>query len=963
MSGWMVLAFLVAATNDMKENAISADRWEKLAAEFRDPPMESRPMLRWWWFGGAVSDDELARQLKAMNRQGFGGVEIQPVYPLALDDHSGAIKNLPYLSEEFCARLRSAVEKAHELGMRVDLTLGSGWPFGGPHIRPDQRARKISLHETPVSGPGVFERAANPDAQETDRLVAVFAVPANADSLIPSDIRDLNSFVSPSGIIRWEIPSGNWKALVAIESDTGQQVKRPTVGAEGYVHDHYSFPALKRHLDVVGDKLLSAVGRKQNVGCLFCDSWEVFGSNWTSDFLGEFERRRGYDLKPLLPFLWGENLPAAASVRYDFRKTLSDLALERFFRPLAGYCESRGLCARIQAHGTPADTFLGYAAADIPEGESFGGEGDQWAPEIAKRRTASSAAHLFGKPICSAEAYTWLRRPRYCTTLEQMKAASDVFFLDGINQIVGHGFPYSPRKAARPGWNFYAATMINTNNTWWPYVRHLTEYVSRVSHLLRQGTWVADVLIYLPSGDTWSKPFERHLSSSREWGDYVGSELLRTILASGFNFDVVNDEVLQKRARLTGRSLAVGNQSYRILILPSVRRIPPETLAAIADFCRAGGVVIAWKTVPESACSYLDFDDRSRRVRDLADSLFGPSGPPSAFQLSDFDGLTNLLRTLQPDVLLDPPKPEVGFIHREIAGSHVYFLANVSPNPTRAKVTFRAAGVPVLWDAATGEHRPAGNWLIDESGTQVDLVWDPFESKIIIIRPAGEVPSALHLRTNFEKPSVRCDGSGCLVEGSTPRAGKCWAELSGESGSVEVPAPPGEVLIEGPWKIAAPEFSRLRNLTDLMFWTELPDLRYFSGSGVYATEFAVSGEVDLSSVEAELDLGEVHEVAEVWVNGSHSGTTWHRPHRVNITEALRNGENRLRIVVTNLLINQVLGMPDPDYSELEEVYGRRFPAPGEKSAFGEPLPSGLLGPVRIRFRNKVQIQLKHEQTE
>jgi hypothetical protein len=100
------------------------------------PPPDSRPMMRWWWFGPSVVDSELSRELHGMQAAGIGGVEIQPVYALALDDPKHGIRNLPYLSPDFLDRVHFAATTARALGMRVDITLGSGWPYGGPGRSP-----------------------------------------------------------------------------------------------------------------------------------------------------------------------------------------------------------------------------------------------------------------------------------------------------------------------------------------------------------------------------------------------------------------------------------------------------------------------------------------------------------------------------------------------------------------------------------------------------------------------------------------------------------------------------------------------------------------------------------------------------------------------------------------------------------------------------------------------------------
>jgi len=111
----------------------------ELRKGFETPPADARIMMRWWWFGPAVTKAELERELRVMKDGGIGGVEVQPVYPLLPDDPKTGFKNLPYLSDEFLEMLRFASLKAKELGMRFDLTLGSGWSFGGAKTsKPEQ---------------------------------------------------------------------------------------------------------------------------------------------------------------------------------------------------------------------------------------------------------------------------------------------------------------------------------------------------------------------------------------------------------------------------------------------------------------------------------------------------------------------------------------------------------------------------------------------------------------------------------------------------------------------------------------------------------------------------------------------------------------------------------------------------------------------------------------------------------
>ncbi len=140
-----------------------------LQDSFRNPPEDSKIMVRWWWFGPAVTTEELDRELHQMKDAGIGGFEVQPVYPLTLDDPSKGLINLRYLSPEFLAAVSSTARTAHELGLRMDMTMGSGWPFGGPHITPELAAEGLRCLRIPIQhgrpddpGSAVADRPAIP---------------------------------------------------------------------------------------------------------------------------------------------------------------------------------------------------------------------------------------------------------------------------------------------------------------------------------------------------------------------------------------------------------------------------------------------------------------------------------------------------------------------------------------------------------------------------------------------------------------------------------------------------------------------------------------------------------------------------------------------------------------------------------------------------------------------------------
>ncbi len=251
--------------------------------------------MRWWWFGPAVEKPELERELRAMEAGGIGGVEIQPVYPLTRDDPARGLVNLPYLSDGFLDAVRFANDKARELGMRVDITLGSGWPYGGPHTPIDLASGRLRVERLAVpAGAGAL---AMPRIGAGEQFLAAFLKRDGGFERITT-IDDVGMHVSP------RTPAGS-AVLVFVASRTHQAVKRAAVGAEGLVLDHYSAAAIENHLHYVGDRLMQAFGAHPPYA-VFSDSLEVYGSDWTGDFLSEFQKRRGYDLTPYLPALAGD---------------------------------------------------------------------------------------------------------------------------------------------------------------------------------------------------------------------------------------------------------------------------------------------------------------------------------------------------------------------------------------------------------------------------------------------------------------------------------------------------------------------------------------------------------------------------------------------------------------------------------------------------------------------------------
>lgn len=892
---------------------------------FEQPPNDAKIMMRWWWFGPAVTKPELEREMRLMKEGGIGGFEVQAVYPLSPDDPTAGIKNLPYLSDEFIDALRFVSAKAKELGLRMDLTLGSGWPYGGPSVAITDAAATLRTERVKIQSNS--RRIPIPNIGPGEKLLAVFVAhmqgQAASQQTGPSTLSadDLRELIDIHDGAVW-LPAGldqSHEVLFFIAGRTGMQVKRPAVGAEGYVLNHLDAEATGHYLKNVGDRLLQAFPSDRPYA-VFCDSLEVYNQDWTPDFLDEFKQRRGYDLKPYLPALIADVGPKTLDIRRDWGKTLTELYNERFLVPLHDWSKRNRTLLRVQNYGTPAVSLSGYANVDLPEGE-----GAQW-KAVRGTRWASSASHIYGRPVTSSETWTWLHSPVFRAAPLDMKAEADRHFLMGINQLIGHGWPYTAEGVDYPGWRFYAAAVFDEKNPWWIVMPDIASYLQRLSYLLRQGTPVNDVALYLPNDDGWAHFTSGNPHLIEILRDRVGTDVISTILDSGYSFDFFDDEVLMKTGRIEQDRLVLGSSRYRVVVLPGVERIPLETMRKLEEFVRSGGIVIATRRRPEIVPGLKATAAEQSELHEIVKRLFeGSSG--KAYYVEDEKQLfeRKLIGSLPPDVSLNPITAEIGFVHRRITDADSYFIANTSNVRQRVKATFRAAS-------------PQAEW------------WDPFSGKTIPAKIEGRTPAGGTVALDLEpyESRVLVFSERILPVAASPAP-------------VKVPAP---IDLSTGWRITIGDRNPV--ITDhLQSWTENETTRYFSGAAIYEKQISLPGDLVQSGLAVQLDFGEgkplaeqnlrsgmqawfdppIHEAAVVYVNGQRAGSLWCPPYALDVSSLLRPGDNKIRIVVANLALNYMAGRRLPDYRLLNLRYGERFQAQDMDKV--EPIPSGLLGPIRL----------------
>jgi hypothetical protein len=876
-----------------------------LETTFQSPPDDARVMMRWWWFGSAVTKPELARELEEMKAGGVGGFEIQPVYPLELDDPATGFRNLPYLSAEFMDDVRYANSQAHRLGLRASLTLSSGWPYGGPHTPITEAAGKLRLVRTPVPlGTG---SVAIPHLSHGESLIAVFAADAE---------KKATSLPLPaSSDVRMTLPPGGEQTVLwFLSSRTGQQVKRAAVDADGFVLDPFSRKAVEDHLHDVADKLITAFGNQPPYS-VFSDSLEVYGADWTPDLPDQFRRRRGYDLLPHLPALFSAAPDdEALAVRHDWGETLTELIDDNYLQPINAWAREHHTLFRSQTYGEPAVSLASNALVDLPEGE-----GPQWR-QFSTTRWATSASHVFGRPITSAETWTWLHSPAFAATPLDMKVEADRFFLQGINQLVGHGWPYSPISAGEPGWRFYAAGALNAHNPWWIVMPDVTRSLQRVSWMLRQGEPANQIAVFLPEDDALAAFTPGKVSLTQLMPRWITPALTQAIEDAGYNFDYIDSAAIDARGI-----------HYPILLLPEVDRIALTTLGRIAEYQRQGGKVIAVGRLPAHAPGLHDGPQASAQVTAAAAALFKAKGVGGQF-IADISQLGHALQQAQaPDMQLSAPAPDVGFIHRRLPSADIYFVANTGNAAVRTSARFGVTRRFGEWlNADSGEVR-----AINMSGGQLEMNLAPYESRILLLHDSGDAKTAAVAEEDAAANST-------VVEDLS----KGW-----------------QVLFAGQGE---------RAMEELTSWTENPATLYYSGIATYRKTIHLSpayprdsrlilsfgeakpvlegaGSANHPGMRALIDAP-IRDAAAVYVNGNRAGSVWHPPYQLDITSLLRPGDNDLEVRVANTAINLLSGEALPNYELLWARYGPRF-APQDMDHL-HPLPSGLLGKVELISKSK-----------
>lgn len=785
---------------------------------------------------------------------------------------------------------------------------------------------------------------------------------------------DLTGKVGSDGTLDWTAPANaNWTLYGIFIGWHGKQVERAGPGGEGNAIDHFSAAAFNHYIarfdqalgpprlaaalvkydrnqngrldpdelellakqangdplsgvvelpafeTITGDTNSSAKVVHGHLRAFFSDSYEVDDSlgesDWTEHFFEQFRQRRGYDLRDQLPAFFGQDTPEMnARVISDHRETISDLMYDEYMASWRKWAAGRGALIRDQAHGSPANVLDLYAAAGIPETEGA---------DPLRMKFASSAAHVTGKLLASAETCTWLGE-HYSSTLADAKLRVDAAFLGGINHVFYHGTAFSPPGEPWPGFHFYASAEFDPSNAFWPDFSILNGYVAHVQSFLQSTRPANDVLLYYPIYDRWA---QRGDGAMPHFGGPQGTtaqEAGQTLLNRGYTFDFISDRLL-KDVRVVHGALQTGGNAYKTIVVPETKLMPLPTLEKLVALAQAGATVIFQKGLPADVPGFGALEARRASLQQLEAKLAATKTDDDETSWVEVGSGRIFLagsaeRTLaragvRREALVDEG---LSFERRAHDGGYVYFLLNRGAKPFAGWIPLAPeTKTAALFEPMTMQHGLATLRTNAQGAVEA----------YVQIAPADSV-----LVKTF---AMKMDGPAYAywTPGEARPFGGSWA-VHFTSGGPELPA--------------------ATDVMELKSWTDFGGdaVKAFSGTATYTLGFARP--ID-EAAAYQIDLGRVAESARVKLNGVEIAAFIKPPFRVALPAAELKAQNTLEIVVTNLSANRIADL-DRRGVPWKRFYNTNIPARiaanrGPDGLFSAakwtPRPSGLIGPVTL----------------
>ena len=658
---------------------------------------------------------------------------------------------------------------------------------------------------------------------------------------------DVTSFVE-GNTLRWTAPAGEWLLLAIYNGHTLQQVKRAAPGGEGYVLDHYNADAVARYLKYFDSHFSAANARWPH--SFFNDSYEVYGADWTPQMFSEFEKYRGYKLEEHMDQLLGlgKRKDTGNQVLADYRQTLSDMLLNNFTRQWTEWAHQHGVTTRNQGHGSPGNLIDFYAAVDIPEIEGFG------------------ITDFKIKCLRTDEGFT----SKNLSDLATLKYASSAAHVTGKKMTSSETFTWltehfrTSLSQMKPevdlmfvaGVNhiFFHGTTYTPQQAAWPGWKFYASIdMSPTNSIWRDAPSFMDYATRCQSFLQMGQP-DNDLLVYAPFQDAMhkntGANAARLQL---FDINTLSDKIPSmvtcvKNVEAAG--LDCDFISDQLLLTTTFTDGMLQTAAGT----RYRGLIVPVSTnIPANVQNHLD------ELKNQGAIIVYKN---DAASVTSFGVQGEELRT----------KLGLRVIRRKSDAGHHYFVTNLSPSDVAGMVSLAVPFADAaLFNPMTGRVRKAY--------TENGKVWIALKSGESIILQA--TTSAIGLEERDE-PVVEMTG----------------------------------IDVTSKWTLSFTDDSypanRLGhyNLDKLSTWEQLDAATAEAmGTGVYETTFSVDAKLlAMANGGMLISLGDVRESARVYINNVYAGCAWSVPFELDITGLLHEGDNTLRIEVTNLPANRIRKM-------------------------------------------------------
>ena len=1004
----LVAGFLFSCTKDFSSDSL------KLG--FVSPPDSARPGVYWYFMDGNLDKEGMTKDLESMKKAGIGYVlflevnvgvprgkvnflseEWQELYKHAVNEAdrlgirlilgsgpgwagSGGPWVKPEQSMIHLVSSDTTVSGPADFDAIIPVPKPREPYFGDgsltPHLKDIRNKwyRDVAMMAFPLPPvtsliDGIDEKALYYRAPYTSRPGVLPYLPSKASykelpgsAIDQGRIINLTSSSDSSGRLHWRVPPGRWKIMRSGMRNNGAVTRPAPEPGLGFESDKFDTASFDAHYNAYIGTLLKKINlvknkRESGWTMIHIDSWEMGAQNWSPGFREEFIKRRNYYPLPYLPVYTG--LPVGSremSERFlwDLRKTSDELITENHAGRFKELGRRNGFRLSIEPYDmNPASDFNLGCVADVPMCEfwSFGFGYNSSFSCIE----ATSIAHVSGKPVVAAEAFTAESNEAWKKYPGNMKNQSDWAFCMGINRLIYHTFAHKPfTDKYQPGMTMgpYGVHWDRTE-TWWPMAEAYHKYVTRCQFVLSQGITVADILYLTPEG----APQVFLPPASAVDGNAVMPD------KRAYSFDGCSPDFLIKNGSVSnGNIVFPGGASYKVCVLPKTETMTPELLSKIFSLISEGATFIG--NPPLKSPSLANYPKCDEQVRDLAGKIWGINPLPKLVALHrcgkgivlcgeslktdrSYNSVLKDSLDLYPDYnlvagLLQAAGTSGDFVshgkirytHKSLSDRDIYFISNRTDSPVSDTCIFRnGSSHSEIWDPLTGEINAARSF--SENGrTAVTVYLDSYQSNFIVFyHDAGKKSAFNNINLSSGQDLYPLDGSW-NVKFDPYRGG------------------PENVLFE--------------NLSD---WTKRPEeaIRYYSGIATYSKSFNLPDSTLINgSYDFYLDLGKVKNMARVSLNGHDLGVVWTAPWKVKVNESLKKKGNLLEIEIANLWINRLIGDENEPWDGVKDGKWPDWLIKGEKRNSkrytftthhfyqkGDSLSeSGLLGPVKIlKFNN------------